>query len=371
MATVLRRQRRRAARRLGRRSRSHVRDGAYEWDDSKISSFLSETERSSPDSVKAILSGRVLSPRLHPLIFPDAAEEDPDCLRLRSLSFFGRLLEDDDGGAGRYDALAPAQKQIVGVGVRDLYLAANRGMLADRETEILEDMLKLLSGHEGQTQVGGMHLSFHPSASFRLLKFVRALDARVGDEWSSLFAQVLDTPALFAVFVDPAELSFHNFENIVPLDRWIDSRLDDGEDPAVDLHLDGEEPLGPDQDVLTCKLRGAACDLLKDLASLDLYVPPLNNTTRGGERFIFHSTRLSKALSEAVRASQVLSKLAGGRLTSSFEFVNYVFRANRFKPGHSSFSNHRDTYVIVILYYYYYYSSSSSRAARARRLYPF
>src|SRR3569833_21109 len=36
-------------------------DGAYEWDDSKISSFLSETERSSPDSVKAILSGRVLS----------------------------------------------------------------------------------------------------------------------------------------------------------------------------------------------------------------------------------------------------------------------------------------------------------------------
>lgn len=38
------------------------------------------------------------------------------------------------------------------------------------------------------------------------------------------FAQVMDTPRLSAVFVDPGELSFHSLENIVPLDRWFETR---------------------------------------------------------------------------------------------------------------------------------------------------
>lgn len=53
---------------------------------------------------------------------------------------------------------------------------------------------------------------------------------------------------------------------------------------------------------------------------------------RGGERFLFHSALLSKALSEAMRSSDVLSKLARGRLASSFEFVNYMFRCSKFAP---------------------------------------
>jgi hypothetical protein len=72
-------------------------------------------------------------------------------------------------------------------------------------------------------------------------------------------------------------------------------------------------------------------------------VAPLNKATRGGERFIFHSALLSKALTGAVRESSLLDKLAHGRLAQSFEFVNYVFRCNRFPPGNSTFSCHLDT----------------------------
>jgi hypothetical protein len=94
-------------------------------------------------------------------------------------------------------------------------------------------------------------------------------------------------------------------------------------------------------EVLTCKLRGPASDLVKQLPSLDL--PQLNKATRRGEQFIFHSSLLSKALTTTVRSSNVLSKLAKGRLTESFRFVNHVFRCNKFAPGNAKFYSHLDT----------------------------
>jgi len=95
--------------------------------------------------------------------------------------------------------------------------------------------------------------------------------------------------------------------------------------------------------VFTYKLGGAACYLVKQLPSLDLYVTPWNKATRGGERFIFHLTLLSKALSKALRSSNVLSKLAQGELGLSFDFVNYVFRCNKFGPSDAMFASHLDT----------------------------
>jgi hypothetical protein len=176
-----------------------------------------------------------------------------------------------------------------------------------------------------------------------VVKLIEALDDTMGHEWAPLFAQVMHTPKLFVVFVDPAELSFHNLENIVPLDRWIEWKLEDERDGGLSLSLADARQVRVDREVFTCKLRGAACHLVKQLPSLDLYVAPLNKATRGGERFIFHSALLSKALSEAMRSSDVLSKLAQGRLASSFKFVNYVFRCNRFAPGDAMFASHLDT----------------------------
>ena len=109
------------------------------------------------------------------------------------------------------------------------------------------------------------------------------------------------------------------------------------------MSLTEVQKVKPGREVFTCSLNGPSCSLLEDLSCLDLYAPPLNKATRGGERFIFHSTILSKALTRAVRSSGVLAKLAGGTLESSFEFVNYVFRCNKFAPGDAKFASHLDT----------------------------
>jgi hypothetical protein len=318
-------------------------DNSYQWDDTKVKCFLSQEERNDLLLVRNLVHGTIVSAQMYPLIFETSTEEDNELVRLRSLSFFEQLLADGENDESKYRSLSSDQKRIVAVGVRDLFLGAWHGVLNERKKRILDGMVKMLDEKVGCTQARGMNISFHPSANFKVVKLIEALDEAVGHEWAPFFAQVMDTPKLFAVFVDPAELSFHNFENIVPLDRWIEWKLEDERDGGLSLSLADAHLVQADREVLTCKLRGAACDLVEQLSSLDLYLAPLNKATRGGERFIFHSALLSKALSEGVRSGGVLSKLAQGRLASSFEFVNYIFRCNRFASGHAMFASHLDT----------------------------
>ncbi|KAF7554985.1 hypothetical protein G7Z17_g2521 [Cylindrodendrum hubeiense] len=175
------------------------------------------------------------------------------------------------------------------------------------------------------------------------MKLIEDLDDKLGTHQTEFYAQFMNTPKLFAVFVNPADLSYHNFENIVPLDTWFESALSKQHTSELEVSLTDPNQLQSDLEVFTCKLQGAAGALLKDLSSLDLYVAPLNKGTRGGDRFIFHSALLSKALTSALQSSKVLDKLAGGRLRSSFEFINYIFRCNRFEPEDSNFHSHLDT----------------------------
>ncbi|KXX74537.1 hypothetical protein MMYC01_209714, partial [Madurella mycetomatis] len=197
----------------------------------------------------------------------------------------------------------------------------------------------------GCAEVDGMTVSFHPSANFKSLRFIEGLDMKLQDQARlPFFAQVLDVPKLYAVFANPAELSFRNFENIVPLDRWLEAQHPSPSAGAVALELADVAEVQPGRDVWTAKLRGTDAGLLKRVSDLDLYVSPPNKAVRGGERFIFHSSILSKALTKAVSESGLFGRLAGGSLSpSDFAFVNYVFRCNRFAPGDAKFAAHRDT----------------------------
>jgi len=323
---------------------SVLEDGSSQWDNTKLKNFLSQEERDDPALGRKLIHGTVVSGKLHPLIFQASTDEDDVKVYLRSMTFFQQLLAGGENGLSKYRSLSSDQKRIVAVGVRDLFLGEWHGVLDDCEKRVLDGMAKVLDETVGCCQLRGMNISFHPSANFKVVKLIEGLDS-VEHESALFFAQVMDTPKLFAVFVDPAELSFHNFENIVPLDRWIEWKLEDkcDGDGGLSVSLVDPHQVQTDRDVFTCNFRGAACDIVKKLSSLDLYVAPLNKATRGGERFIFHSGLLSKALSEAVRSSGLLSKLADGTLASSFEFVNYVFRCNRFAPGDAKFASHLDT----------------------------
>ncbi|KAH7118438.1 hypothetical protein EDB81DRAFT_848140 [Dactylonectria macrodidyma] len=331
-----------------------LKDGIYVWDKTMIKCFLTDQERQDPVMVGRLLSETTISGRLHPLIFQTSSATDSDTVRLRSLPFLRHMQTDGASGLAHYKSLATEQKRIVAVGVRDLYLAAWRGLLNESDRKLLDSLVSTLDETVVCVHARGMEISFHPSADFKVVKLIESLDDTVGEEWLPYFAQVMDdNTKLFAVFVNPAELSLHNFENVIPLDRWIESKV---ESSGLVLSLTAARRVQADRGVVTCKLQGSVCGLLKQLASLDLYIAPMNKATRGGERFIFHSARLSKALSHAVRSSDVLGKLSDGIIASSpFEFVNYVFRCNRFAPGDSKFTKHLDTP---------YYDSSRSHVSK-------
>lgn len=319
-----------------------------------ITCFLTDKELDDPAIVGRLLSGTIITGRVHPLIFQTSSVTDIDAVRLRSLPFLRNLQTDETRGLAHYKSLTTEKKRIVAVGVRDLYLAAWRGLLDDSERKLLDGLVGILDETVGRVQAQGINISFHPSANFKVVKLIESLDDTVGEEWLPYFAQVMnDGIELFAVFANLAELSYHNFENIIPLDRWIESKV---ETDDLSLSLTAARRMQGDRGIVTCKLQGSACSLLTQLASLDLYTAPMNKVTRGGDRFIFHSAQLSKALSHAVRSSDVLSELSGGiAVPSQFEYVNYIFRCNRFTPGDSKFTNHLDTP---------YYDSSRSHVSK-------
>ena len=66
---------------------------------------------------------------------------------------------------------------------------------------------------------------------------------------------------------------------------------------------------------------------------MKLYIKPFNKNQRGGERFIFSSSLLSK----------YLTKIFKPIVTDNFSHVNHVFRYNKFKNTDHKFVNHYDT----------------------------
>lgn len=320
-------------------------DGECVLDGENISSQVSETDAKDSAFMRDVVHGRILNAKVYPLIFETADGSALDVVRLRSLAYFAELVAGLEAGYAAYSSLSLEQKKIIAVGVRDLFIADLHKLLDEREVDILKGMVELVDDGIDESQVMGMAVSFYPSANRTIVKFIEDLDAKIGHERTELFAQVMSTPKLFAVFVNPADLSYHNFENIVPLDSWFESKL--AKEPGSSLGFDmaDNKRVDASHEVFTCKLRGASdnSNLLKELSTLDLYVPPLNKGTRGGSRFIFHSTLLGQRLTEAVRSSDILSQLDGGQLSASFDSVNYVFRCNKFAPGDSKFSSHLDT----------------------------
>lgn len=172
----------------------------------------------------------------------------------------------------------------------------------------------------------GLAVCWHPTARFKAVRFVDAED--LDPDVRELFARPCEAaPYLAAVFADPRELSFRNFENIVPLDDVFAG-------VPLELKLAGCAELAKDAFSFSVRLPDAARAALDRLDGLGLYVPPLNAASRGGERFIFHSALLAAALGEAV---------AGALPLEGFSHVNPVFRCNRFEPGDANFHRHLDT----------------------------
>ncbi|CAH0055538.1 unnamed protein product [Clonostachys solani] len=308
--------------------------------------FLSLEKRENTALMQLYLRGLEPTAELYPLIF-DGQNMDsstPEAIRLRSLAFFRDLVSNPHLGATNIEALGSEQRLILATGVRDLFIADYHGLLVEHERKLLKELVGIINMPLDPIYMNGIILSFHPSAEFTCVKFIEDLDGKLQDRNTQPFIQCVSTPRLFAVFVRAADLSHHNFENIVHLDPWFEASMADHGQDGLKTSLGESTQPSPKHEIYTCKIQDKLTGaLLNSLSSLDLYVPPLNKETRGGDRFIFHSSILSRALTSTLRSSGVLDKIENGSLSSSFEFVNYIFRYNRFAPGDGNFESHLDT----------------------------
>jgi hypothetical protein len=212
--------------------------------------------------------------------------------------------------------------------LRDRFFALSTGKPSADEVARYRALVDAIDP-EPAAVLEGLGIAWHPSARHKAVRFVDAerIDAGVRE----LFARPSEAaPHLAAVFVDPRELSFRTFENIVPLDR-----LFEGE--PLELALAERKKLAKNAYSFELRLPAGTRARLERLDELGLYVPPLNAVSRGGERFIFHSALLAEALTAAVGKAMPPSLLGG------FSHVNPVFRCNRFEPGDAKFHRHHDT----------------------------
>lgn len=229
--------------------------------------------------------------------------------------------------------LSADDSHALGVWLRDSYFALSARDRVQGEQGVDSAFRSIVSVYSPPPTLvlAGLSLSFHPFSQCKLLRFVD--EEQIPLPLRAHFARpVSELPHLCAVFVDPEELSYRTFENIIPLDRYFSHG-------PLDLTLADRKKLGKKGDCYSFQIE-ASSDVKKRLLGLDqldLYVPPLNSSSRGGLRYIFHSARLAEVLTSAIGSALPKSLRAG------FSHVNPVFRANRFEPGDRKFHPHHDS----------------------------
>jgi hypothetical protein len=308
------------------------------------------------ETIVKVSNGEIVSSLMYPLLFENATNNSVENARVyyRSLPFLRSVAS----RTADYQNLDESLKHFVHIGLRDLYFASLMNLLIDSDKEMLLRATNLIPDSENYT-VDGLSISFHPSVNRKVLKYMH-IPVKYLKETNSedIFIQPTAPPSsphesdetetsIRAVFIDPRDLSYHNFESIVRLDSWFKTA-----DP-VEYTTTLPQQLNPDFEIFTFNLNTSSpSDPLHQLDGLDLYTPPLNSSTRGGNRFIFQSHQLSTQLTKLIRTCGVLELMSpsnpGSEETkhsavNSFISVNSVFRLNKFIPGDRDFENHLDT----------------------------
>ena len=355
---------------------------------SNIKCFLSKEQK---DSIPEILRGEKLSSQIYPLLFDfNNDKENNKNVFYRSIPFLKSLLEEKNGNEeekkeekenNNYNSLSHDLQKIVHVGLRDLYFASLFGLLSENENEMLIQLTNIVEDFDS-FEVEGLSISYYPSKNHKVLKYIdipfQLLD---GSGFEELFIQPTksqhkvervekveneedkdnkneDIRSIRAVFIDPRDLSYHNFESIVRLDSWFQQQSNNSSSPFPYSSTTTPQQIDPNYEIFTFHLQYDSnfishqnIDFLHELDNLNLYTPPLNSSTRGGNRFIFQSQYLSKQLSQLIRSNGVLNLMSPSNLSpnnkysanNSFISMNSVFRLNKFVPTDNIFDSHLDT----------------------------
>ena len=292
----------------------------YEWDQEKI--FVHESLRDDLLMLQNVFEGKIISPLVYPLVFDHKSPQKE--ISLRSIQFYKEVQSDHS----LYQSLSSDDKGYFFIGMRDLFIAACRDILTQDEKNILTEIVNLIDPKDSNIiykTINNIDISPYPTATHKMVRFIdEKAEGTILDE-----CFVRNELGLLIGFVDPRDLSFHNFENIVNLDSLFKVKEDF---PISNFKADRL------YEVYTFDLNDKRNTLLS-LDNCGLYTQPVNKLSRGGERFIFASkvfgNNLTNALNKYISHDHLMNK--------EFRFVNYVFRYNKFKPGDRKFTSHFDT----------------------------
>jgi len=292
----------------------------YTWYQEKI--FVHESLQYDLLMLQNVFEGKIISPHVYPLIFDHKSPQKE--ISLRSIQFYREVQSD----TSLYHSLTPDEKGYFLIGMRDMFIAACRDMLTQDEKDILTDIVNLIDPKDSciiYKTINNIDIAPYPTASHKMVRFIdEKAENTILDE-----CFVRNELGLLIGFVDPRDLSFHNFENIVNLDSMFKTQEDF---PITNFKAD------PLYEVYTFDLNDKSNTLLS-LDKCGLYTQPINKLSRGGERFIFASKVFGNSLTNTLNKYISHDHL----MNNQFRFVNYVFRYNKFKPGDRKFTSHFDT----------------------------
>lgn len=264
-----------------------------------------------------IYHGSIITSDVYPLIY-DGEYEKPHAY-YRSIPFYTQVIQNST----LYDQLTEDNKIYFAIGLRDLYIAYMKNFLDKKTIKLLKSVIKITKDDVIGLHINNMKITPYPCNNNLMMQY---LDIEIDDVHKQYF--IKNNLGLYMVFINPIDLSYHNFENIIDLNDYTLKYTTINKKITNYLKY-------PSHDVISFEIENN----LLQIDQLDLYSIPLNKNTRGGKRLIFKSNSLSNKLTNIIKTN-IIKKC---KIFSNFKRVNSVFRYNKFHPGDKKFISHYDT----------------------------
>ena len=278
-----------------------------------------------------------------------------------SFDFLSKIVSEE----GVWEGLGEDQKRGVGIEIRDLFFRCEgreeENDEQKRERELLLGVCRVVE--YCFVVVEGVEVSFFPTKTKKMKRFLDPSLSTSSFRPPPLGTSLPSSPSSpssssdlssffqkkmcdLVAFVDPESLSYHNFENILPLDTFFQRSLppppsSHSPSPFSSLKFTNPQQYSkPGIFTFSLSTPPSVLSLLLSLNDSSLFTPVLNQESRGGSRFVFHSTLLSDALTTAFQTSLSPSFSSNFK---NFQCFNSVFRFNRFIPSDLKFRSHLDS----------------------------
>lgn len=269
-----------------------------------------------------VISRKILSGDIYPLIFDD------------DLEFLSDFIEDQQ----KYHKLSRNKKNLILIGLRDLYWANNENLLSGEEEKLFKNAVDLIDDEFLKIDINNLTILPHPTKHFKMAKFIQC------DLEPVISQYFINNCDYYLVFCDPCELSYHNFENIIDISGNINlDHIVNTNRPSFYSNFERKKYVPVELAEGIYKIPYFGTRALNELDELNLYTKPLNDKVRGGKRCIFRSENMAYKLTRALRKRFDDKKCCLRQLHEGFIQVNEIFRLNKFRKDDEKFYSHYDT----------------------------